>query len=126
VRLDFRHTVEVVPRQLVGVPGQWYVAHGQKDIAEAGLGADLKVFRAGLAAVRRARLVVSLGQFNPALAAVAVPILDAGGEVRGSLTRFIAGDRVPVDGIEVQAPMLEARAQAIAARLPSARGEAGP
>lgn len=66
------------------------------EIAAAGLGADWSAFRHRLAELRRDGHVVTVGQFNPLLAAVAVPVLPRGeGEVRASLTRILARAELP-------------------------------
>ena len=61
-------------------------AHDAGEIAEAGLGADWAEFRRGLAAIRRAGMIVSRGEIDPGRVGVAAPIFDKDRAVLGSLS----------------------------------------
>ncbi|WP_431284807.1 IclR family transcriptional regulator [Humitalea sp. 24SJ18S-53] len=75
-----------------------YLNH-QSEISEARLASDWKTYRSKLTAIRRDGHVVTIGQFNPLLAAVAVPLPPRGeGEVRASLTRILAREDLPQEG----------------------------
>lgn len=94
----------------------------QAEIVKAGLGSDWKSFRTQLAALRREGHMITIGQFNPLLAAVAVPIVPgAEGEVRGSLTRILARADLPGDGPTALAGELKDAAASMTARLPGMR-----
>ena len=63
----------------------------QAEMAREGLGQEWAAVRVRLAAIRREGHVTTVGQFNPDLAAVAVPVLACeGAPVLGSLTRIMA------------------------------------
>ena len=95
----------------------------QAEITEAGLGADWESFRSHLAALRREGHTITVGQFNPLLAAVAVPVIPGGeGEVRGSLTRILARADLPAGGPGALVGELKEAASRMAARLPGTRG----
>ncbi len=91
----------------------------QAEIAAAGLGADWPAFRIRLGAMRRDGHVVTIGQFNPLLAAIAVPVLPRGeGEVRASLTRILARAELPPEGPGALIEELKACAARIGSEVP--------
>ncbi|HWL80474.1 MAG TPA: helix-turn-helix domain-containing protein [Roseomonas sp.] len=91
----------------------------QAEIVAAGLGPDWREFRGALARLRRKGHMTTVGQFNPSLAAIAVPVLSRDrSQVRGSLTRVMArGDYNAAIEADLVADLQSAATQ-IAAQLP--------
>ncbi|MCW8084174.1 IclR family transcriptional regulator [Sabulicella glaciei] len=91
----------------------------QADIAEAGLGATWPEVRSRLAAIRRDGHMTTVGQFNPDLAAVAVPVLSRDrSEVVASLTRILARHDFGPDFHHGEVQALKEGAARLAARMP--------
>jgi len=91
----------------------------QAEIVAAGLGTDWREFRGTLARLRRKGHMTTAGQFNPSLAAIAVPVLSRDrSQVRGSLTRVMAKDDYTAANEADLVADLQAAAAQIAAQLP--------
>ena len=61
-----------------------------KTLATSGLGSDWASFRANLAQIRRAGVVVTVGEFNPGVIGISAPIFNRSGQILGSIG--VAGD----------------------------------
>lgn len=85
-----------------------YAEHAA-EIAACGLGEDWTAFRQSLAAIRKAGYATSIGELDPANAAIGAPIFSVDGEVAGSVilvfarSRFMIVDRTLVGDIAVRA-----------------------
>ena len=86
-----------------------FFAENAAEIAASGLGGSWPAFRQSLAAIRRAGYATSVGELDPANAAVGAPILMEDGEVAGSIvlvfsrTRFMIVDQKLVADIAMRA-----------------------
>jgi len=83
----------------------------KSEIAASGLGSDWAVFRTGMGRIRRAGHEVSHSELDPERIGIAVPILDEGRRVLGSLSYVIAArEKAAVPRL---VPLLVAAAQGI-------------
>lgn len=94
-----------------------YLAHAG-EIAESGLGATWKDFRASLSAIRKQGYARTLGRMNPGMYSVAVPILKHDGRVAGSVLMLGAADEAE-DSLKL-VPMLQQQAARIGSALAAA------
>ena len=61
-----------------------YAKHA-KTIATSGLGSDWKSFRDHLSKIRRAGVLVTVGEFNPGVIGISAPIFNRSGQILGSI-----------------------------------------
>ena len=61
-----------------------YTKHA-KTIATSGLGSDWASFRDHLAKIRRAGVVITVGEFNPGVVGISAPIFNRSGQILGSI-----------------------------------------
>jgi DNA-binding IclR family transcriptional regulator len=83
------------------------------EIAKAGLGASLEQFRASLAAIRRAGVVVTHGEIDPGRVGVGAPLFDRDRSILGSLSFALPAGRADSALIGRLTPMLIAGAREI-------------
>ena len=61
-----------------------YTKHAQR-IATSGLGSDWTSFRENLAKMKRAGVVITVGEFNPGVIGISAPIFNRSGQILGSI-----------------------------------------
>ncbi len=83
------------------------------EIAKAGLGASLEQFRASLAAIRRAGVVVTHGEIDPGRVGVGAPLFDRDRSILGSLSFALPAGRADSALVGRLTPMLIAGAREI-------------
>ena len=88
-------------------------AHHGEEIAEAGLGAGWDEFRRGLAAIRRAGVIVSHGEIDSGRVGIAAPIFDQGRAVLGSLSLALPAAHADATLVGRLAPLTVAGAREI-------------
>jgi DNA-binding IclR family transcriptional regulator len=97
-------------------------AHDAGAIAEADLGAGWEEFRRGLAAIRRAGVIVSRGEIDPGRVGVAAPIFDKDRAVLGSLSLALPAAHADEPLVGRLAPLTVTGAREIERTMNSASG----
>jgi DNA-binding IclR family transcriptional regulator len=83
------------------------------EIAKDGLGKSLEQFRASLAAIRRAGVVVTRGEIDPGRVGIGAPLFDRDRNILGSLSFALSAGRASSALIERLTPLLIAGAREI-------------
>src|SRR5204863_5060433 len=83
------------------------------EIAQDGLGESLEQFRASLAAIRRAGVVVTRGEIDPGRVGIGAPLFDRDRNILGSLSFALSAGRASSALIERLTPLLIAGAREI-------------
>lgn len=91
------------------------------DIEAAGLGATWAAFRARMVEIRKRRAYLSLGEVDPGVGAVGVPILDFDGDAVASLALVGELDAIKTLGETALAQILRAAASEITERMAALR-----
>ena len=93
-----------------------YAKHA-KTIAMSGLGSDWASFRDHLAKIRRAGVLVTVGEFNPGVIGISAPILNSSGQILGSIG--IAGTQSKFNRAEIDriAMLVKKAAQEVHERI---------
>jgi DNA-binding IclR family transcriptional regulator len=88
------------------------------EIADAGLPTDWSAFRRYYAAIRKAGFYFSVGELEPNLAAVGVPLIHGSGAVLGAMSLVTTVQRMAVIDLSRLTPLLSRAAQDIVSRIP--------
>ena len=102
---------------------KFYEAHAA-DAAEAGLGSEWKAFRSALAEIRRRGHYLSIGELEPQLGAIAVPLPAAGPDAGSALALAAARERFELMNLPLLVELLRGAAERIVAAVEGEPGAA--
>lgn len=88
-----------------------------KAIATSGLGSDWASFRANLVKIRRAGVVITVGEFNPGVIGISAPIFNGSGQILGSIG--VAGEEAKFTRAELErvAALVKSAAEQVNERI---------
>jgi DNA-binding IclR family transcriptional regulator len=96
-------------------------AKHRKTIAAAGLGSDWDSFRKSLRQIRDDGYALTVGEFNPGIAAIAAPLFNRAGDVLGSLAIATSAAKLNLTKFRTQSGEVIAAAREATQRIASAQ-----